>query len=1139
MAKKKLAIWHDTSDWRLSPVEMSTAAGRRARRSSPDLDTSFPEAFLAPNVRIAEIHEAEPKPERRATELPFLDFSVPVKDDESYVVAIRHPSGALTFHTGEFDIQRRRGPRGRPNTVRFRLQLRVAPDVSRRRGIISKTAKVIILRVGGAIADAVLPKLVAIWEARSWKARGLAEGWIKLDASSLKSGNLVPAVPTGSPTPSGRSLVLLHGTFSHAASAFKGLAATDFFARVEPLYGDQIFAVNHFTLSKTPDENARDLVERLPAHPITFDVITHSRGGLVLRNLVERANAIGPAAKRFDLQHAILVASPNEGTPLATPGRWKETVGWVATLVDHFPDTPLTFAASWVAESIVWLAQRAANGIPGLASMDSGGVMIHELQGPPGPGTKKYSALVANFSPDDQLLLKVLDVGIDAFFASANDLVVPTEGGWRVDWGTTGVPFIPSERIGCYGPGGNLEHAGGPVHHLNFFDRPETAEFLVRAVKGDALGLPPVDPTKPLPDSRFRRGAIPPAPTTRAAPAPAAPADTSRSSPISVNAPTEIPAPALAPVFSDAFQLSILQPQPANPDETLQLFASYGGARVIEPFVTKGGDAGQNFYKIIQMHERLCDYVDGKSGSRGPTDRELIKHGELLFQVLFPPEVRRLYDVARSRERAGHLNVIFTSMIPWIADKPWEFAFDPNRKTFLATEELHLVRNAITSIPAESISPQAGALRILVAVAQPVGSGKLSSQEEEAVIRRGFEPLVEAQLIEIEVLRSATPASLHRRISTGNFDVVHFIGHGEFDEMEQKGYLIFEDGRGSGQRVEARTAREILCQRGVRLVFLNACDTGRGGRADFNRGIAPALVAGGLPSVVANQFKVLDQSATEFAQHFYWALAQGMTLGAAAREARIAVNYSINGENIDWAVPVVYARDPESRLCARRTPGPEAISTPLISSSMRRATAAHTRRVAVWDINHIFPNLESTIHALNAAQTYFGFEVVDISTPIGTWQRYKGSSIQLHANIAAKRLRYKPQELGVDFLFCITDHPIMYETDGAVYWNYYNWWEPGEGNIIIFSVAFPDMPTSGRDADRAIANAIVTGLTGILADVGTHARRPDTCPLFHNPNRSLALVVDKQRFDDTCRRRLKRAIPNELSALENILKTFD
>ena len=104
---------------------------------------------------------------------------------------------------------------------------------------------------------------------------------------------------------------------------------------------------------------------------------------------------------------------------------------------------------------------------------------------------------------------------------------------------------------------------------------------------------------------------------------------------------------------------------------------------------------------------------------------------------------------------------------------------------------------------------------------------------------------------------------------------MHFIGHGVYDEHKKEGFLIFEDDRGGEFAFGERAVREIFCRRGLSLVFLNACESGRGGRADFNKGVAQSLVAHGLPALVANQYSVLDSSATSFAQHFYWSLAQG------------------------------------------------------------------------------------------------------------------------------------------------------------------------------------------------------------------------------------------------------------------------
>jgi CHAT domain len=139
----------------------------------------------------------------------------------------------------------------------------------------------------------------------------------------------------------------------------------------------------------------------------------------------------------------------------------------------------------------------------------------------------------------------------------------------------------------------------------------------------------------------------------------------------------------------------------------------------------------------------------------------------------------------------GRLDLILTSMIPWIAEKPWEFAYDHGRESFLATEEIHFIRNVMTNVPADPIVRSEGPLSILVASAQPVGFGRLSIDQEVAVIRRGFEPLVEAGLVEIESLARATPSQIHGYLQTGSYQIVHFIGHGVYDEDRGEGCLIY------------------------------------------------------------------------------------------------------------------------------------------------------------------------------------------------------------------------------------------------------------------------------------------------------------------------------------------------------------
>jgi hypothetical protein len=382
--------------------------------------------------------------------------------------------------------------------------------------------------------------------------------------------------------------------------------------------------------------------------------------------------------------------------------------------------------------------------------------------------------------------------------------------------------------------------------------------------------------------------------------------------------------PTSDPARSDALQLFVLAPDPLA--ERATLLASFRNARVLAPFPRRGGEAGARWQRIIRTHERTLAVLEGRGRGRVlPHGRELQAWGRDLFELLFPADVRRLYDVARSLQPDGVLDLVFTSMIDWVADKPWELAYDPVRRSYLATSDVNFVRNVYTAVPAEVRPRRRERLRILVAAAEPKGAAPVATREEAALVRRAFRPLVDARLASVSVLARATPEALHRRLSDQTVDILHYVGHGAYDADAREGCLFLEDERGRPRPVDAAAFRQIVGRRGTDLVFLNACESGRGGRVDFNRGMAPALVAAGVPAVVANQYSVLDTAATVFARELYAALARGRSLGDAAREARVALVHSAGSGTLDWAVPVLFARDPGATLRPpRRAPRPRA-----------------------------------------------------------------------------------------------------------------------------------------------------------------------------------------------------------------------
>ena len=855
--------------------EVLTPATSKLRARAPAIDPFV--SRVLEDARLTLVDSRSARPRRGA---PASDGLLTAEIDEpssgaGWVVVARHPSGALTFHAA--------GGSGQ-GVRRFDVRLPAPPSARRGPGA---RVRVFFLRVLGAGAGALLPVLARLWEKKRFLASRTPLGLVALAA---RDGRLVTTRVRNLtlPPPPARSLLFVHGTFSHAAAAFQDLAADPvLFAALSRRYDGRLFAFNHLTVGVAPDANARDLRARLPAGPALLDAITHSRGGLLLRALAGQSPRVArDAAPGVLLGRVFFAASPNGGTPLASPGRWHSLAAWLANLGEMFPGNALAFGFDFVSEALVWMARRAGGTLPGIAAMDPAGEFLEKLNESP---TRRYEAgaAVARFEPAGSAARRLLDAAAGVFFEDPNDLVVPTEGGLALG----AAPPVPEAHTVRFGPGSS-------VHHLNLFAQEETRKKMEIFLEGEEGHL------ARRRQRRRSRGPAKRQPPSKHARSASSPASSSSSSSSSRSA-----------RGVRRFELVLVGGRGGTP---AHLLASFGGARVVEPFETRGGAGGERMRSIIEMHERILAALEGGGARPLPAAKELRAYGGVLFEALFPGTVRRLWDEARAGTK-GTLELVFTPGLDWIADKPWELAWDASRRRFLADDAI-LVRNVFGAPPAAATAraPGRGPLHVLVALAEPRDAAPVAARQETAAIRAVLAPLVRAGHVTLEVLAATTLPALHKRLSGGGVDVLHFVGHGAFDETEKTGSLSLVDARGRALAVDTDRILRLLSGRGLRLVFLNACETGRGGRTDFLRGVAPALLAGGVPAVLANQYKVLDSSATAFARHLYWGLAKGHTLGAAAREARVAVSYAKGAEPMDWAVPVLYARDTALVFCRPR-----------------------------------------------------------------------------------------------------------------------------------------------------------------------------------------------------------------------------
>ena len=230
-----------------------------------------------------------------------------------------------------------RGMRG-PSEVRFQIAVRRRAT----RGLVDEAVKAIVISVAKFAADKAAGLLVArlgeTLERRVWKQRGLREGWLKVSKDTLAARQL----QAGRPVSPDRSLLLIHGTFSNAAAAYGDLATSDFFDRLTDTYGDRDLRVRPFQCQpyagrkrtdapRGPCPTGRRRSTSSPIRAAGWFFGTSSNG----------ATSSVQLSRRFKLGRAVLVASPNDGTPLATPERWDETVGWLANVLELFPSQPV------------------------------------------------------------------------------------------------------------------------------------------------------------------------------------------------------------------------------------------------------------------------------------------------------------------------------------------------------------------------------------------------------------------------------------------------------------------------------------------------------------------------------------------------------------------------------------------------------------------------------------------------------------------------------------------------------------------------------------------------------------------------------------------------------------------------------
>jgi hypothetical protein len=340
------------------------------------------------------------------------------------------------------------------------------------------------------------------------------------------------------------------------------------------------------------------------------------------------------------------------------------------------------------------------------------------------------------------------------------------------------------------------------------------------------------------------------------------------------------------------------------------LIAADRGDRVypVTVFKSPAGQADGEF--VLPMSDQELEAAMERMQALATDEAILTDFGVRLFSSLFHGDVLSRYaeSVGMTRERKG-LRIRLRVVPPELATLPWELLYDPEKHEFLGLSKRALITRYLHVARPPSPLRTELPLCILIVIASPQDMPRLDSESEVARIEKALALPLEHNLVQFDVLQNSTARAL-RDALLNPYHILHFIGHGDFEEGV--GHLAFEDRWGDTDLVNGRTLGTLLKNTSVQLVVLNACQSAQNIQTvRAFTGVGPALVEAGIPAVVAMQFAVGDDSALVFTEDFYEMLSRYLPVDECISHACEGLMLKAGIGSVDWATPILFLRAPD------------------------------------------------------------------------------------------------------------------------------------------------------------------------------------------------------------------------------------
>ncbi len=170
-----------------------------------------------------------------------------------------------------------------------------------------------------------------------------------------------------------RTLLIVHGILSSVEGMLTALPRSAM-ERWCYSYEGRVIAFNHLSVTESPEDNARFFLERAKqaGGQFEFDIVCHSRGGIVSRMMAERGEQLVPGSNAA-FKSIYFVASPNNGSQLGDPDHMVDMVDVFTNFLTNFPDGPVMYSIEALLAVVKLLASAGMKRLAGIAAMGTAG----------------------------------------------------------------------------------------------------------------------------------------------------------------------------------------------------------------------------------------------------------------------------------------------------------------------------------------------------------------------------------------------------------------------------------------------------------------------------------------------------------------------------------------------------------------------------------------------------------------------------------------------------------------------------------------------------------------------------------------------------------------------------------------------